>query len=81
MSLLHADLLLARRLEGVEAETNRRAVAAAPVSAESIDRVVMPSGVTMVIAEQHTTQAVEASMLKRIVQNQQPTARFDCLSS
>lgn len=28
-------------------------------AAESVDRVVMPSGLTMVIAEQHTTQAVE----------------------
>ena len=33
--------------------------------AESIDRVVLPSGLTVVIAEQHTTQAVEVRIAVR----------------
>ena len=31
---------------------------AGPLAAESVDRVVLPSGLTIIIAEQHTTQAV-----------------------
>ena len=33
--------------------------------AESIDRVVLPSGLTVIIAEQHTTQAVEVRIAVR----------------
>ena len=29
-----------------------------PLAAESVDRLVLPSGLTVIIAEQHTTQAV-----------------------
>ncbi len=38
---------------------------AASAHAESIDRVVLPSGLTVVIAEQHTTQAVEVRIAVR----------------
>ncbi len=37
----------------------------APAQAESIDRVVLPSGVTVIIAEQHTTQVVEVRIAVR----------------
>ena len=37
----------------------------AVVHAESIDRVVLPSGLTVVIAEQHTTQVVEIRVAVR----------------
>lgn len=40
-------------------------VVATRAAAESIDRVVLPSGLTAIIAEQHTTQAVEVRVAVR----------------